>query len=427
MSVTPPSLNGDGQLQDPIREVTALISQWFQRFFWVTAPLVGIYFLVPLDPENKQVMWSVVGSMAALTSGTLGLMVLFRAFGPRRPTDVLYLRSFKNDRSTWPIRVAIQQAIGPELRLSGIRDPNRRRMSWLRSVAPMFISMKYCTPRYMDLEAGDDWRTRLWYSMQGNRATIIDLSETTPFVLEEIRLTMEALGTERIIFLGHAPQSSEEITRTAQQQLTLDPDSKLKVVIWPGNAARNPSRNEHRQFRREIHEAVTQILRAMPRVQKHSPEWCGPLIPIAAGQRTSDRIFGGLVAMQLLLGGLQYLLILALPPTTLVIVLGPFVLVNFWLILQNWVIYIYDVGVPRDRIKASIGLVGIMAPLAFMSWMLLGELLPHKSVSSQLTASEIEQQRSDAAMELAAEDQANFALTSADGQRSDKAEKEILP
>src|SRR4051812_23664229 len=48
---------------------------------------------------------------------------------PTQPTSAIYLRSFRNDPVAYPIRTAIAQALGPDFRLSGIRDP-RRRWPW---------------------------------------------------------------------------------------------------------------------------------------------------------------------------------------------------------------------------------------------------------------------------------------------------------
>ncbi len=107
---------------------------------------------------------------------------------PCRAVNAFYLRSFRNDRDTWPIRKAAQAALGPKFRLSGIRDPRRRWLPVVRFMLAGFFSIRCCTPKFMNLEAGADWKARLWRSLANARCALIDVSNVTPFVLEEIEL-----------------------------------------------------------------------------------------------------------------------------------------------------------------------------------------------------------------------------------------------
>ncbi len=99
--------------------------------------------------------------MAAALPGTF----LFRSILPAPPVNALYLRSFRNDPATWPIRKAAQSALGRKFRLSGIRDPRRRWPPVIRFMHAAFFAIRCCTPKFMNLEAGTDWKARLWRSL----------------------------------------------------------------------------------------------------------------------------------------------------------------------------------------------------------------------------------------------------------------------
>ena len=82
---------------------------------------------------------------------------------PGRAVNAFYLRSFRNDPGTWPIRKAAQAALGRKFRLSGIRDPRRRWPAVIRFMHAAFYAVRCCTPKFMNLEAGADWKARLWH------------------------------------------------------------------------------------------------------------------------------------------------------------------------------------------------------------------------------------------------------------------------
>src|SRR5262249_23118583 len=119
--------------------------------------------------------------------------------------NAFYLRSFRNDRKSWPIRYVIQAELGRNFRLSGIRNPSRRIPLVLRFLMFAVFLFRYSTPKYMNLEAGRDWKARLWRSLGDARCAFVALTDLTPFVEEEIHLSYHCLGSRRVLFIGDTP------------------------------------------------------------------------------------------------------------------------------------------------------------------------------------------------------------------------------
>lgn len=121
---------------------------------------------------------------------------------PDRPTDVLYLRSFRTDIDTADIRTSLERAFGDGIRVSGIREPRRRWPAVLRFMSYLVFTFRYAHPRYMNLEAGSEWKGRLWRSLGEARGVVIDVADLTPAVAAEVRLCMRCVGLRRILFVG---------------------------------------------------------------------------------------------------------------------------------------------------------------------------------------------------------------------------------
>jgi hypothetical protein len=166
----------------------------------------------PQQPEHgSEIDWPfvlVVPAFAFLVGG-LPMLLFIWSLLPNRDTNALYLRSFSNDRQSWPVRKAAQSALGRTFRLSGIRDP-RRRLSFLDYVSLTLFLLRYCTPKFMNLEAGQDWHARLWRSLADVRCALIELSDLTPSVRAEIKLCVGCIGPERILFVGDSEHSRDE-------------------------------------------------------------------------------------------------------------------------------------------------------------------------------------------------------------------------
>ena len=174
---------------------------------------------------------------------------------PARVTNAFYLRSFKNDPESWPIRKAAQAALGRTFRLSGIRNPRRRWPIFLRVLGFALFLFRYSTPKFMNLEAGHDWKQRLWRSLANARCALIDASELTPFVRDEVLLTCACLGLQRVLFIT-GRDSSEANCRDRVAPLVAvaggEPEG-IQVAVWADSAV-----GQHR-FRDRVQSFVDQL------------------------------------------------------------------------------------------------------------------------------------------------------------------------
>jgi hypothetical protein len=157
---------------------------------------------------------------------------------PSRRTNALYLRSFRYDEYTWPIRQAIQAALGRGFRLSGIRDPRRRWPPVIRYMLAGLFAFRYSTPRYMNLEAGGQWKARLWRSLGDARCAFIDVSDLTSFVEEEIELCERCLGPERVLFVSDVDDTAEDCRRRVMKVLGRSQKAgQVHVAVWKDTPA----------------------------------------------------------------------------------------------------------------------------------------------------------------------------------------------
>jgi hypothetical protein len=178
------------------------------------------------------------------------LVMCVVAILPRRRTNAFYLRSFRNDARTGPIRLSVQNALGSAFRLSGIRDPNRRWGHLLRHLFYVLFVIRYASPKYMNLEAGPDWKQRLWRSFGDARCAVIDVSDLTPFVREEIELTVSCLGYQRVLFVADDSRQVEEWRQAVREAAgsDVDPSDQIQVVVWSKASGRREFKDQVRKF-----------------------------------------------------------------------------------------------------------------------------------------------------------------------------------
>jgi hypothetical protein len=159
---------------------------------------------------------------------------------PSRPTNAFYLRTFRRDEETGPVRLAIRRGLGGDFRLSGIRDPYRRIPTFLKYANTAIFCLRYSTPKYMDLEAGDDWFARLWRSLADARCAFVDLADVTRYVDQEIELVYRCLGPERVLFLGDGSRDAEGWKDVVAGKLGLDGEARgrLEVAVVGDDADR---------------------------------------------------------------------------------------------------------------------------------------------------------------------------------------------
>jgi Protein of unknown function (DUF1559) len=180
-------------LADPLRSLrTGLI--WVNRVVSVISVFVTIFEI-----------WSGNYLTAAVVGGS-GLLSGLWLYGvvrllPDRPTDIIYLRSFRTDTDSTEVRTALERALGDQFRLSGIRDPRRRSLRLLRFVSYLVFAFKYVHPKYMNLEAGNEWKGRLWRSLGDARGVVIDVTDLTEALEAEVRLCVKCVGLPRILFI----------------------------------------------------------------------------------------------------------------------------------------------------------------------------------------------------------------------------------
>jgi len=218
-------------LSDPLRVYRRLLFV-ILVVGWVA---IVVHWLLPrLGPTTgrEKVDW-------AFTAAAFTLWLCVFSILPRRAANAIYLRSFRNDARTGGLRVAAQAALGREYRLSGIRDP-RRRWPWLvRHLLYILFLIRYAQPRYMNLEAGADWKARLWRSLGDARCALIDVTDLTPFVREEVELAVVCLGLHRTLFVADDSRTADEWRRAVLAVLG-SPDvapGRINVATWADTPA----------------------------------------------------------------------------------------------------------------------------------------------------------------------------------------------
>lgn len=231
------------KLRDPLRTI-----RWWVVRIMLYGSLAAIGALavaigqIAVDREPG-VALMLAGSFVGLS---LPMLLVLLAVLPSRETSALYLRSFRTDRDTLGIRTAIQSGLGPTFRLSGIRDPRRRR-SPLDYLAFTIFVLRYSTPKFMNLEAEGDWKLRLCNSMADARCVFIDVTQMTPYLAAEIALAAHGAGLARILFVGDLSQDAEGWRTQVTQHIPVAArGGPVQVARWDRSGA------EPRQFIEEV-------------------------------------------------------------------------------------------------------------------------------------------------------------------------------
>ncbi len=235
-------------LSDPLLAVQRIVA----ALFVLQVALIFLSSaLAPRVPSTNPP--ATVGGLANL-AGVLPYVFLLTIL-PVRRVNAFYLRSFRNDRRSWAIRQVARDALGGQFRLSGIRDPSRRMNIVLRFLAYAVFLLRYATPKYMNLEAGPDWKARLWRSLGQARCAFVDLTEMTRFVEEEAALCYHCLGPRRVLFIGGPSLQPDGWRKRLAALLGLDAGSceALHVAVWQDGHAVDP------EFRRTLASFVGQI------------------------------------------------------------------------------------------------------------------------------------------------------------------------
>jgi hypothetical protein len=343
-------------LGDPLRALRKFLGGLILAGGLVSGCLVVAYCFV-----KEQTLLGLPSMFVAVVVPTL--IFVWRIL-PGRTTNAFYLRSFKNDPQTWRIRTAAQAALGNGFRLSGIRDPGRRR-SVLDYVALVVFALRYSTPKFMNLEAGADWKVRLWRSLGQARCALIEISALTPFVTEEIELSYHCLGLHRILFIGdqiNAPEAWRSRVATLLPTGFGEPDS-IQVAVWNGKTS-----DGRRQFSCAVKSFAVNLPEGLPgpsQAAVHLVRAGSP--PATDGYAHNWKFFVYSQLLSVVLSGIVAAISASLIPS----LNSLFNLVVFAII--GWVLigYLIDCGSNRERI-----------------WCTLSLLLPAVSICSILPAVE---------------------------------------
>jgi type IV pilus assembly protein PilA len=176
-------------LADPLRVITILVVVFAVFLAIVTWPASGI--------------WAALGT-------AFGVLSFALLIAPHGKPNAIYLRAFRTDKSTAELRAELGAILGPDFRLSGIRPPREKMSVFLRFLMPGVVAMRYSGSKFMELEAGDDWMARLWKTYQTTRLVLIDVREVTPYVHQEIELTLQTVGTTRCVFVVNEGKTDSE-------------------------------------------------------------------------------------------------------------------------------------------------------------------------------------------------------------------------
>ncbi|HEX4917978.1 MAG TPA: hypothetical protein VFV43_08800 [Limnobacter sp.] len=186
----------------------------------------------------------VLGQLESLIQAGIGLiapaflLVVYALALPRQATNVFYLRSFKKDASSHKVREMLEVALGGDFRLSGIRDPKKRVPHFLKPIVLVPMMLAYAGSKYLNLEAQEDWKARLWRSLADARGVVLDVRELTEFVIEEIELVLACMSPERILFVV---QNTDELgvlkARLATKHIAIAVNSP--VLVWDESSPHN--------------------------------------------------------------------------------------------------------------------------------------------------------------------------------------------
>ncbi len=350
-------------LEDPLFELRRLI----RRIGWVAIAIIILSATIiairsPTEGSFVLVLWAVAFSIGIWIKSMLMTFMM-----PNQKPNAVYLRSFRSDPSSYDIRIAIQEALGPRFRLTGIRDPRRRTASvWEYVVGPAIWAFRYCTPKFMDLEAGDDWKVRLWNTLQAGRLAIVDLIDMTPHVHVEIKLATEAIGFERVLFVIDESRSLEEWLQLIRLQTNTKDPRQIQVAYW------NPNRPE--EFRAKVH-SFAMLLPPTSPYRHFATNDYGPAFRTRWIERRAVSFLIVFVAMQCVFG-VGVVLLQQIPEIGRLMsatgsgqlrspVFWTEIAMSLWL-LCNLALYAKEVGVKYERRKA------VIAFCALSVFMILG-------------------------------------------------------
>jgi len=181
--------------------------RFFTRLLVVMAFVIPLFFLIAAAQNGS-------GLFLGYLSVSCVLLATALLIAPAGKPNAIYLRAFRTDESTARLRARLGAALGRGYRLSGIRPPRKKTSTLVRFLMPYFAAMRYGGSKFMELEAGDDWMARLWKTYQETRLVFIDVRDVTPYVHQEIEMTLKTMGIWRCIFIIGPGKTRDEWRQT---------------------------------------------------------------------------------------------------------------------------------------------------------------------------------------------------------------------
>jgi type IV pilus assembly protein PilA len=225
-------------LADPLRVITILTA--------VSAAFLGV------------VTWPASGIWAAL--GIACSMLSFALLiAPGGKPNAIYLRAFRTDKSSAKLRGELAAILGPGFRLSGIRPPKEKSSIFVRFLLPGIVALRYAGSKFMELEAGDDWMARLWKTYQTTRLVLIDVREVTPYVHQEIEMTLESVGVSRCVFIVNEGKTEVEWRQLLAEIVGPENDDKQLQLLDV-----SPAHVSSRQVESDLKEIMRRLPAGVP-------------------------------------------------------------------------------------------------------------------------------------------------------------------
>ena len=222
----------------------------------------------------------------------------------------------------------------------------------------------------MDLEAEEDWQERLWHSLQAGQIAVVDLSEVTPFVLEEICLVSNAIGVERVIFIGDSlSQTKDQLSATISEQIGTDRANKATIYLWQ-RAKSKKALTQHKKHFKDFVRRFYKNASALPNIEKEDAPAAYQVKASSSSTKTpmSRSMLSWMIWVQVALVFAQIIIsVLAnfwssdvdTQAWIKILCSLPFILCHTTFFFLNIYIYIRDVGIFRRRLKA-IGLLFLL-------------------------------------------------------------------
>jgi signal peptidase II len=197
--------------------------------------LVASAVLPPAAPEDVFARTQAPDPLSALLYFFLNLFTLVLVLVtwrmiPKRPIDVLVLRSFHADQAGWSVVKDLRKALRPRLRMTGVVDPkeSRRLVYLLYWILMPFVfgigDMGRVNAFRHNIFLTENWREDLRRQFSAVRYAVFDCRELTSNVAWELGTALEILTPPRVFFLvQNGVAALQEELRTYQLQASLDP------------------------------------------------------------------------------------------------------------------------------------------------------------------------------------------------------------